>query len=141
MPSTESISPPPWINMRTGSRYVLISTDENSGHTIRIFCELNVLLASTRITPSVLSCSNINFIEWIAASAPPCKAVAVWSSTAACWMSLRNTQLIHFPRIRLITSPMPMGRTPGFLSSCMSLHATNASRVLYPTRFTSPRTS
>ena len=108
MPSTESISPPPWINMRTGSRYVLLSTDENSGHMIRIFCELNVLLASTRITPSVLSCSNINFIEWIAASAPPCKVVAVCSSTAACWMSLRNTQLIHFPRIRLITSPMPI---------------------------------
>ena len=45
-------------------------------------------------------------------------------------MSLRNTQLIHFPTIRLVTSFMPIGCTPGFLSSGMSLHATNASRVL-----------
>ena len=65
MPSTESISPPPWINMRTGSRYVLIGTVINSGH-IRmlrsaafLFSELNALLASTRITPSVVSCSSI----------------------------------------------------------------------------------
>ena len=116
VPSTESISSPPWINMRTGSRYVLISTVENSGHMIRMLCsaaflfsELNALLASTRITPSVLSCSNINFIEWIAASAPPCKPVAAWSGSADCWMSLCNTQLIHFPIIRLVTLPMLIG--------------------------------
>ena len=115
--------------MCTGSRYVLINTVEIFGQTIRILCsaaflfsELNALLASTRITPSVLSCSNINFIEWIVASAPPCKPVAAWSSPAACWMSLYNTQLIHFPAIHLVTSPMPIGRTPGFLLSGMSLH-------------------
>ena len=45
-------------------------------------------------------------------------------------MSLRNPQLIHFPTIRLVTSPMSMGHTPRFLSSGMSLQATNASRVL-----------
>ena len=91
VPYTESISPPPWINVRIGSRYVLVSTVENLEHMIRMLCsaaflfsELNALLASTRITPSVLSCSNINFIEWIAASAPPCKPVAVWSGLAAC---------------------------------------------------------
>ena len=133
-PSTESIFPPFWINMRTGSRYVLISTVENSGHLIRMLCsaaflfsQLDALLASTRITTSVLSCSNINFIEWIAASAPPCKPVAALGGPAVCWMSLHNTQLIHFPTICLVTSPMPIGRTPGFLSSGMSLHATNAS--------------
>ena len=105
VPSAGSISSPPWINMRTGSRYVLISTVENSGHMIRMLCsaaflfsELNALLASTRVTPSVLSCSNINFIEWIAASMPPCRPVAAWSGPAACWMPLRNTQLIHFPQ-------------------------------------------
>ena len=137
VPSTESISSPPWINMRTGSRCVLIITVENSGHMIRMLCsaaflfsELNALLASTRITPSVLSCSNINFIEWIAASVPPYRPVATWSGPAACWMSLRNTQLIHFPTTRLVTSLMPIGRTPGFLSNGMSLHATNASRAL-----------
>ena len=123
--------------MRTESRYVSISTLENLGHMIQILCsaaflfsELNGFLASTRITPSVLSCSNINFIEWIAASAPHCKPVAVWSGSAACWISLGNTQLMHFPKIRMVTSPMPMGRTPRFLSSGMSLHATNALTVL-----------
>ena len=45
-------------------------------------------------------------------------------------MFLRNTQLIYFPTIRLVTSPMPIGHTPGFLLSGMSLHATIASRVL-----------
>ena len=102
--------------MRTGNPYVLISTVENSEHMIRMLCnaaflfsELNALLASTRITPSVLFCSNNNFIEWIAASGPPCKPVAIWIGPAACWMSLRNTQLIHFPTICLVTSRMPMG--------------------------------
>ena len=91
VPSTESISPPPRINMHTGSWCVLISTVENLGHMIWMLCnaaflfsELNALLASTRNTPSVLSCFNINFIEWIAASASPCKPVAVWSGLAAC---------------------------------------------------------
>ena len=100
VPYTESISPPPWINVRIGSRYVLVSTVENLEHMIRMLCsaaflfsELNALLAPTKITPSVLSCSNINFnfTEWLAVSAPPCKPVAVWSGPAACWMSLRNT--------------------------------------------------
>ena len=88
--STE-ISSPLWINMHIGSRYVLISTVENSGHMIRMLCseaflfsELNALLAPTRITPFVLSCSNINLIEWIAASVPPCNPVAAWSGPAAC---------------------------------------------------------
>ena len=62
-----------------------------------LFSELNVLLASTRSTPPVLSCSNVNFIEWIAVSAPPCKPVAVWSGPTACWMPLRNTQLPDLP--------------------------------------------
>ena len=90
--------------MRTGSRYALISTAENSGHMIRMLCnaaflfsELNALLACTRITPSVLSYSNINFIEWIAASASPCKPVAVWSGPAACWISLCNNPANTFP--------------------------------------------
>ena len=47
-----------------------------------LFSELNALLEYTRITPSVLSCLNTNFIEWIAASSPPCKPVAVWSGPA-----------------------------------------------------------
>ena len=64
------------------------------------------------------------------ASAPPCKPVAVWSGPAACWMYLSNPQIIHFPTIRLVTSAMPMERTPGFLSSGMNIRATNASRVL-----------
>ena len=119
-----SVSPPPRINMRTGSWYVLISTVEKLGHMFQMLCsvaflfsESNALLASTRITPSVLSCSNINFIEWIAASAPPCKPVAAWSGPTACSMSLCNTQLIHFSTICLVTSPMPIECTPGFLSS------------------------
>ena len=84
--------------MHIGSRYVLVSTVENLGQMIWMLCsaaflfsELNALLAPTKITPSVLSCSNINFTEWIAASAPPCKLVAAWSGPAACWMSLHNT--------------------------------------------------
>ena len=96
--------------MRTGSRYVLTNTVKNSGHMIWmlcsaafLFCELNKLLESTRITLSVLSFVNINFIEWIAASALPCKSVLVWSGPPACWMSLRNNQLIHFPTIPLVT--------------------------------------
>ena len=104
MTSTESISPPPWINMRTGSRYVLTNTVENSGHMIWMLCsaaflfsELNKLLASTRITSSVLSFVNINFIERIAAFSPPCKPVAVWRGPPVCWMSLRNNQPVHFP--------------------------------------------
>ena len=69
MGSAESISPPPSINMRTRRRYVLISTIENLGHMIRMLCsatflfsELNALLASARITPSVLSCLNTRIL-------------------------------------------------------------------------------
>ena len=70
--------------MGTGSWYVLISTVENLGHMIRVLCsaaflfsEFDVLLASTKLISSVFSCSNINFIEWVAASALLCKPVAV----------------------------------------------------------------
>ena len=122
--------------MCTGSWYVLINTVEDLGHMICMLCsaaflysEFNALLASTRIVPSVFFCSNISFIEWIASSALLCKPAAVWSGPAACWMSLRNSQQIHSPTIHLVTSPVSMGCTPGFLSSSVSLHATNTSRL------------
>ena len=62
----------------------LVYINKHSGHVIRMLCsaaflfsELSALLASTTIIPSALSCSNINFVEWIAASAPPCNPVDV----------------------------------------------------------------
>ena len=54
--------------MRKGSRYILTNTVENSVHMIWMLCsaaflfsELNKLLASTRITPSVLSFFEYQF--------------------------------------------------------------------------------
>ena len=91
------------------------------------FNELNALLASTRITASVSSFLKINFIEWVAASAPPCNPVAICSGPAASWMSFFNTQPTHFPIILFRTSPTPIGLTPGF------------SRVIRPPK--NPRTN
>ena len=107
---------------------------ENCGQRICILCnaafrfnELNVLLASTNMTASVCSSSKISFMECMAASATDWRPVAICNGSAASWISFLIAHPMHFPIILRITSPTPIGRTPGFLLRGISRHATRAS--------------
>ena len=134
IPSFDTISLLPKTIILIGSLYVFINMVENCGQRICILCnaefrlnELNLLLASTNMTTSVCSSSNISFMECIAASAPDWRPVAICNGPAASWISFFITHPIHFPIILRITSPTPIGRTPGFLLRGISQHATRAS--------------
>ena len=71
-------------------RYVLTRIAAICGQIIWILCtaawqfnELKAFLASTKMTASALSSSNMHRILWIAASAPDCNPVVVWRGPAA----------------------------------------------------------
>ena len=107
----EQMSEAPSIIKRAGRRYVLTRIVSICGQTTLILCnaawinwinsvqfsELKALLATSKVTASVLSSSNMHRILWIAASAPDCNPVIVWT---------------------------PIGLTPGFLSRGINGHDT-----------------
>ena len=84
------MSEAPSIIKRAGLRYVLTRIVAICGQITQILCsaawrfsELKAFLASTKITASVQSSSNMHHILWIAASAPDSNLVAVWRGPAA----------------------------------------------------------
>ena len=79
------------------------------------------------MTASVCLSSKISFMECMAASAPDWRPVAIWNGPAGSWISFFITNSIHFPIILRITSPTPIGRTPGSLLRGISRHATRTS--------------
>ena len=108
-----------------------------AGHTLCMFLRaaslfrlLNALLASTNIAASTPSSSKAMFIACIAASIPDIGPAQSCMDPAALWMSSEIIDSIALPMIRLSVSATPIGRTPGFLFSAMSLHAVRLSIAL-----------
>ena len=94
--------------------------------TIR-FNQLNPLSASTSKIASLPCWLNIELKACAVASHP-----ARWPARSCKLPALSRMFLLKFvitarPRILLITSPIPVGVTPGFLSMVISLHAKKAS--------------
>ena len=65
----------------------------------------------------------------LAASHPPSCPAQSCEVPTTLRMSGLTTASVTFPTIRLRTSPTPIGRTPGCLSSAISLQAVNALRL------------
>ena len=82
-----------------------------------LFSVLKALVASTSSIPSVSSSSSMVFMAWTPASQPAsCPAhTDLTSSLMTCKMAL--------PMMRLDTSLIQIGLTPGFLSNAISRHA------------------
>ena len=60
---------------------------------------------------------------------PPGWPAQSWRDPAVCWISGFTTDRTALPKMRLATSQIPMGRTPGFLSRGISRHAAEADIV------------
>ena len=90
---------------------------------------MKAFLASTKITASVLSSSNVHHILWTATSAPDCNQETVWRGPAASWIFSFSTHPMQLTTILRKTSHTSTGLTPGFLSRGISRHDTKASNV------------
>jgi len=99
------------------------------------FRELNALLASTQIAASVSGDSNILCIACTAASKPKSCPAHTCSAPAASWKSSPSAKAIALFTIHRIVSPMPIGHTPGFLSSAISRQAVRADMLCGSTYF------
>ena len=87
------------------------------------FSELNALVASARRMASLLSESRHLLAACTAASMPDNCPPQSWMQPDASWMSCLIKDRVALAIILRAVSPMPIGRTPGFLSSAMSRHA------------------
>ena len=87
---------------------------------------LKALQASTWITAS--NCGRLNSccMACTATSYPPSKPAQSWSGPTMSWMRVMD---IAFSMIRRKVSPIPIGLTPGHLSSAINLHATKPSNL------------
>ena len=115
---------------------MLIRTVAKGGHIYCILCsatfrfnELKALLGSTKIIPYVSSALYMSFSTCIAASAPPFNPALTCKCPTAICLSAVRTQHIAFPMIRRRISPIPIGRTPGFLFRGISRHETYGSNT------------
>ena len=81
----------------------------------------DALSASTSNTASVLIEANTLRRACMAASHPDGCPAQTWDTPAARVISLLSTVIRDLPMIRLRTSPIPIGLTPGFLSRGISL--------------------
>ena len=93
-----------------------------------LFRELNALEASTQRRPSVSSLSYYSSqtqctIDSRADFCPAQSCLEPVTSITSCFNMLNAAFPINYRQ----TSPIPMGRTPGFLSNAISLLASNAS--------------
>ena len=94
--------------------------------TLRL-SELKALVAST-VRASVAGLVKMDLATWTAASHP-----LVWPAQSCCdptvsKMSKERTDAMALQMICHAHSPMPIGRTPGHLSSVINLHATSGAR-------------
>ena len=118
-----------------GARYVLMSIVASGGHSLLMFWrvtwrfrELKALVASMRRTASASLESKAALTVCTAASIPPICPPHIWRQPEASWMSGFTTDNTALAIIRRAVSPMPIGRTPGFLSRAMSRQARKAER-------------
>ena len=84
--------------------------------TVR-FKRLNALSASISKTALVSISWKMSRKAWMAASQPAGCPAHTCVTPAASMMSFFSTVIIALPMMRRNDSPMPIGRTPGFLSS------------------------
>ena len=84
--------------------------------TVR-FRRLNALYASISRTASVSISWKMLRRAWMAASQPAGWPTHTCVTPAASMMSFFRTVITALPMMRRKVSPMPIGRTPGFLSS------------------------
>ena len=82
---------------------------------------LKALLTSTSSTASDSSSLNLFLIAWIVDSQPASSPAHVWRQPNEEMISSRRAAVMTFPAIRLRISPTPIGRSPGFLFSGISL--------------------
>ena len=136
VPSWDRRDEPP-TNKSVGSRYVLMRTVASDGQRYLAFCratcqlsELNALLASTSRTPSVFEFKNASLVAWTAASAPAICPAHSCRGPAASWMSPLVTSRMAMAIILLAVSNIPIGQTPGFLSSAIKRQARRGERPL-----------
>ena len=78
------------------------------------------------------SSRNIWFIACVAASHPASCPAHNCNDPAFFMISGLIVDIIAFPIIRLNTSPIPIGRTPEYLSRGISLAAVHASKDVFP---------
>ena len=99
-----------------------------------LFRELNALLASARSTASFSSDSKAARTACTAASIPDNCPLHSWRQPEASCTSDFVMESIALAIIRLAVSPMPLGRTPGFLSSAIRRQARRGETHLGSTR-------
>ena len=108
---------------------------DKAGHRIEMlwsaawrFTELNALDASTKRAASALSSQKRSRMACIAASHPATCPAQTCRGPAASAISSPMQYKMAFARILRGTSPIPIGRTPGFLSKGINLQATKGAR-------------
>ena len=125
IPSWESRMSPSTV----GARYVLMSMVASGEQSLLMFWRatwrFRELKASTRRTASV---SNAVLTACTAASIPAICPPHIWRQPEASWMSGFASDITALAIIRRPVSPMPIGRTPGFLSRAMSRQARKGER-------------
>ena len=132
MPSLES-STLPSMNSSDGSLYVLIRTVAIDGQmcctlykATCLFRELKALEASTSKAASVELLSNKCLVVCTPASIPETWPAQSCSDPTASSTSCLVIDRMVLAMMRLTVSPMPIGRTPGFLLRAMSLQVKKA---------------
>ena len=117
-------------NSSVGALYVLIRMVARGGQSLRIlwraarlFRELNALLASARSTASFSSDSKAVRTACTAASIPEICPLHSWRHPEVSCTSGLAMKSIALAIIHLAVSPMPIGRTPGFLSRAIRWQA------------------
>ena len=86
---------------------------------VDLFSELKALLASASKTASQPSLSKADLMAWTAASIPDICPPHIWRQPEACWISGLTTLRTALATILRAVSPIPIGRTPGHLSSAI----------------------
>ena len=121
VPSWERIASPS-TNSSVGALYVLIKMVARGGQSVWIlwraaylFRELNALLASTTSTASFSSDSRAVRTACTAASMPEICLPHSWTHLEISCTSGLTMLSIALAIIRLAVSPMPIGRTSGYL--------------------------
>ena len=97
------------------------------------FKELKAFVASMRRTASVSLESKAALTACTAASIPAICPPHIWRQPEASWMSGFATDITALAIIRRAVSPMPIGRTPGFLFRAMSRQARRGERDFWST--------
>ena len=100
---------------------------------LRAFWRLSKLKASTMIVASNSGVSNTCHMACMAASHPASYCAHSWSGPAIAWISCFKVVSVALLMMRQAVSPIPMGLTPGHLSSEIRQLAVNSASPLLST--------